>query len=396
MAGPRVLYVAGPGNVIGTHAHWQRGDDDPGVPDVAYSRQFFDAVTAVGGTGWVIAARPDRARVDVGAFRVEHRPIPLAGGGSLAFVLGRAAYTLGIVRSARAFRADVVVAGAHGVHWGLLRLLRPLAVRVVPVLHNTLWALGGRATGANRWLLARAAPLFRSCAAVLAHPGTCVRQLEELTGGRCAPIRTFLPFYRPHAFADVPPPPPAPPFRVLFVGRVEADKGVFDLLEVARRFAAAGRTDLEFDVCGDGSRLAELQQQAAATGVAPRFRCHGRRTGAELRGLFAACHTIVVPTRAEFFEGFNAVVAEAVLAGRPVVTSAVCPALDVVRDAAIEVAPGDVAGYQDALARLCDDHALYAAKRAACAPHRATFCEPRHSFAAALQQVLADAPGAPR
>ena len=56
-----------------------------------------------------------------------------------------------------------------------------------------------------------------------------------------------------------------------------------------------------------------------------------------MRAMYDDAHVVIVPTTSDFIEGFNKVVAEAVLAGKPVITSSVCPALEYVRDAVIEV-----------------------------------------------------------
>jgi glycogen(starch) synthase len=390
MAKLRVLYVAGPGNVLGTYRCWARGEDDPGVPDVAYSRQFFDVCRDLGAAAWVIAAHPEAANVIDGDLRIEHRPIPLATRAGAAYHLGRTWYTLGLLRSAIAFGADVMVVNAHGVQWPVLAAGPLAGIKVVPTLHNSLWLPFLPTSRSSRLQLALARPVFSGQSfAILSHPGTCARQVAELCAAKSAPIYSFIPHYRRNAFPDLPRRGPAqPPFRVLFIGRIEADKGVFDMLEVARQLATAGRLDFEFDLCGSGSALDQLRTEAAQAGVAERFRCHGRLQGRELRQMFGRCHAVVVPTRADFSEGFNAVVAEAVIAGRPVVTSAVCPALDLVRDAAVEVPPGDAGAYRDALVRLCDDVPFYEARRAACDDLKAQFFDGEQSWGAALGRVL--------
>ena len=111
----RVFYAAGPGRVINTYRHWVRGEDDPGVPDVAYSWQFFDVCRSRGAQTWVVSAYPSAETLDDGAFRIEHRPIPFDNSGGLAFHVGRVAYTLALMRSALQFKADIAVF-AHGVH----------------------------------------------------------------------------------------------------------------------------------------------------------------------------------------------------------------------------------------------------------------------------------------
>ena len=65
-------------------------------------------------------------------------------------------------------------------------------------------------------------------------------------------------------------------------------------------------------------------------GIADRFRMHGHCDWTTMRRMFASAHVVIVPTRTEFVEGFNSVVAEAVIAGKPVITSSVCPALEMV------------------------------------------------------------------
>jgi glycosyltransferase involved in cell wall biosynthesis len=82
---------------------------------------------------------------------------------------------------------------------------------------------------------------------------------------------------------------------------------------------------------------------------------------------------VIVPTTTHFVEGFNKVVAEGVLAGRPVITSSVCPALEYVREAVIEVPPDNAVAYGDAILRLKSDAAVYESKRLGCASIRAQF-----------------------
>src|SRR5205814_1764003 len=94
------------------------------------------------------------------------------------------------------------------------------------------------------------------------------------------------------------------------------------------------------------------------------------------------------PTTTDFPEGFNQVVVEGILAGRPVITSSVCPALDYVRDAVVEVPPDDVNAYHDAVLRLHDDVALYEQKRAASVSLQGQFYDPKRGWAEALLTAL--------
>lgn len=100
---------------------------------------------------------------------------------------------------------------------------------------------------------------------------------------------------------------------VISVGRVEANKGQLDLLEVAR----LTETDLPealFLVVGDGPDLGELHRRIAEGGLSHRFRVLGQRT--DVDALLDLADLFVSTARAEGF-GFAAL--EALAAGVPVV-----------------------------------------------------------------------------
>ena len=375
--------------MIGTYRHWVEGRDDPFVPDVAYSRQFFDVCRAAGASAWVISAHREAGFLEDGPFRIEHRPIPWDDRGGLRFHSGRLLYGLGFLRSALRYRADVVIA-AHGIPWHVLSLIAQTGRQVIPAVHNTLWLASTPPDRAARAFLRLARPLFaRDSLAILSHPGTCVEQVRALTGGRPRPIVPFLSFYRRDTFGGLSERAKAwRPFRVLYAGRVETEKGVFDLLEVARLLAKEGRSEIEFDVCGTGSALEQLRRSVDAAGLGARFRCHGWLDMETYRSMFGQCHVVVVPTRRDYTEGFNAVIVEAVLAGRPVIASRVCPSLGLVQDASLGVAAEDIAGYKAALLSLCDDPGHYERKRQATQRVQEQFYDPERSWGAGLQRIL--------
>jgi glycogen synthase len=228
-----------------------------------------------------------------------------------------------------------------------------------------------------------------SCAAILTASNDISQQVMALTADRSTPPREFLPTYRRGEFANTTKPPENDsPFQVLFVGRIERDKGVFDLLDVAKQFAAQGSCPVVFHLCGNGSALAELQTATTQAGLEHSFLFHGYCQKNQMREMFARSHVVIVPTRTEFTEGFNQVVAEGVLAGRPVVTSAVCPALDYVRDAVIEVPANDVGAYYDAICKLYEHRDLYEQKRQGCLHVQEQFYNPANGWGATLKSVL--------
>ena len=384
------MYAAGPGDVIGTYRYWREGRDDPGQVAMTYSGQFFDVCRELGASGYVIASHPRREVVKDGTFRVEHKRIPFAKSIGLLYHLGQVLSGLQMIVSALRFRAEALVICDGTCHWFPLRMLPRLGIAVIPTIHCMLWRKCAPPPGRGQRILRRIDRPFwrRSAAVVLAASRDIIQQIDELAGAERRPVVEFLPTYRREAFPDTCDPPERRPFRVLFAGRIERYKGVFDLLEIAMRLAAAGRTDIEFDLCGSGSALPELIEHVEKSGLPGRFRLHGHCDQSAMREMFRLCHALIVPTTTDFAEGFNQVVAEGVLAGRPVITSNVCPALDYVRDAVLEVPPDDVSAYEQAILRLCDDHELYERKRQACLALKDQFYDYTRGWAAALRDAL--------
>jgi protein involved in polysaccharide export with SLBB domain/glycosyltransferase involved in cell wall biosynthesis len=385
----RILYAAGPGDVINTYRQWKEGRDDASQVSITYSGQFYDVCRELGARGYVLSSHRACGTVEDGQITIEHRAKPLPGSGGLFYHFAEIWYGLRLVATAIRFRADVVVVAEGTTHWFVLFLL-PLRIKLIPAIHCVLWpkykALSWRQRLINR--LNRS--LFQKrCFALLSASDEIIGQIQQITGGLARRVVHFLPTYRKETFDAIAPPPDArAPFRVLFAGRIERNKGVFDLLEIARRCKAEGRTEIEFDVCGTGTALDELRRGAEGAGISGSFRCHGHCSREVMQEMFRNAHVLIVPTTTDFIEGFNQVVVEGVLAGRPVITSSICPALSTVRDAVVEVAPDDVRGYGDAIIRLREDGQLYEEKRRACAAYQPQFYDSERGWGAALKSAV--------
>ncbi|HEY9641931.1 MAG TPA: glycosyltransferase family 4 protein, partial [Coleofasciculaceae cyanobacterium] len=391
----RILYAAGPGDIIGTYEYWLNGQDDPSQVSVTYSSQFYELCQNLQAKAYVISSSSRTDYWRDGQFILENRPNPFQSASGIWYHLGQITYGLWLSWSAIRFRANVVVADSGSTYWFVLSLLGWLGVKVIPSLHCVLWLKHAQPRLIENLLLKLSRRFFaKDCAAVVAVSQDIGDQVEQLTQGRRSVVE-FLPTYRPSEFLDVAEPNwERSPFRVLFAGRVERNKGVFDLLEIAKRFAAEGHQDIVFEVCGEGSALGELLYAVAEAGLNHRFRCHGHCQKTQMRERLSQSHVVIVPTRTEFVEGFNQVVAEAILVGRPVVTSSVCPALSYVKSAAVEVPPNDVRAYGDALLKLRDDREFYEQKRRSCSELQSPFYDAGRSWGAKLQDILIGAPRA--
>ncbi|HUF79862.1 MAG TPA: glycosyltransferase, partial [Burkholderiales bacterium] len=145
---------------------------------------------------------------------------------------------------------------------------------------------------------------------------------------------------------------------------------------------------IRFDVCGAGSALDAARRRVAEIGLQDGMTLHGWTAMPEMVRLWGESHVAVVPTTSDFVEGFNQVVIEAVLAGRPVITSRVCPSLEYVRPCAIEVDVNDIQGYVDAVVGLAADRQRYARLQHSTRAVIAPFLDPASSFGAAVEHVL--------
>jgi len=173
----------------------------------------------------------------------------------------------------------------------------------------------------------------------------------------------------------------------MYAGRIERNKGVFDLLEVARLLSQRRPGRFVWDICGGGSDLASLRQATADAKLDGIFKIHGPLDSTAMAGAFARAHAVIAPTTPSFPEGLNKVCVEAVLSGRALVTSVHCPAAEVLGAAAV-VVPCEAEAFAGALQKLADDHQAFDAMIAAQPAVRAQFYDASRSWGAGLRTIV--------
>jgi glycosyltransferase involved in cell wall biosynthesis len=276
----------------------------------------------------------------------------LRGKGALAGLL--AAGTVAVRRAVDEMQPDVVHA-----HWwfpsGLLTLGLLGDVPVVTTMHGSDVRLARRVKLVH--------PLFRR---VMANSASVTAVSSWLAGEARA--------MAPEAKVDVAPMPadtklftaskePRRAGAFLFVGRLNAQKGLRDLLEA---LSWAGST-ASLDVVGDGDDGAALKALAEKLGVAARVRWHGAVDRHLLPGFYSRAQATVVPSKQE---GLGLVAVESQLCGTPVIAYRSGGLTDVVNPQAggVLVPPGNTRALADAMrAQMADParvEALGAAARA--------------------------------
>jgi glycosyltransferase involved in cell wall biosynthesis len=151
------------------------------------------------------------------------------------------------------------------------------------------------------------------------------------------------------------------PNMVLFLGRLDAEQGVLDLLQAVARLRSQEPeklADLRLVCAGEGSR-GEVARLAERLGIGDMVKFTGWVGPSGQRALFENAAALAAP---RYAAGLPVSLLEAMAAGVPVVSSSVGGIAEAVADGAsgLLVAPGDIAALARALRSLLLDRALAA------------------------------------
>ncbi|MEV5411323.1 glycosyltransferase [Thermopolyspora sp. NPDC052614] len=140
--------------------------------------------------------------------------------------------------------------------------------------------------------------------------------------------------------------------RLLFVGRLDAEKNVDVLLRALALLPP--RPPVTAEIVGDGSRRADLEELARALGVADRVVFHGLVTDQEVLDAYARCDVFCMPGTAELQ---SLATMEAMAAGKPVVAADAMALPHLVRPGVngLLFPPGDVTALAAALGLILAD-----------------------------------------
>jgi len=200
----------------------------------------------------------------------------------------------------------------------------------------------------SRWFLERAAVVCVPCEA----SRTWVRSVARRADVMLAPPPVAL------AVPEL----PAKPNLVLFLGRLEAKKGIYDLLDAIARLRGA-ISDVRLVCAGDGDRIG-VARYAEQLGIADAVKFTGWVGPSGKRALLEHAAAFALPS---YEEALPVSLIEAMSAGIPVVATPTGGIAEVVADGAsgFLVPPGDRTSLERALRRLLIDRALNARMGAA-------------------------------
>jgi glycosyltransferase involved in cell wall biosynthesis len=291
------------------------------------------------------------------------------------------------------FKPDVLIATDNAPYWFFLTPLRWFGIPIIPSFHPIPWPQFAprKLTSRILWQLNRFL-ILKHLKVMVVISKAITRELSGLLGRDMLRIEVLrhLPSYPPSQFASIPPPDirSRPPFRMFFIGRIEANKGIYDLVEIARRLEESRKGQFRFDICGAGGELNNLRTRITDLNLQNSVFCHGFCDAPKVAMLLGLSHAVIVPSRSDFDAGYEMVCAEAILANRPLVASAVCPALDDLRSASIEVQPDNIDQYCQAILTLNDEPEFYSQKQVACVALHEAFYDPENSWATKIREAL--------
>lgn len=373
------------------HRSWRAGDPDSREISKTFSGQVADYCEASGVRAYFVSPHPDAALVEDGGFLIEHRPKLPPDATGLRYHLRELRYGVGLAHSARKFRADVAVIDSGASSFPTMLLFRLFGMSVVCVLHNALWPKGHPPKRlSERVQLWFSGLFFRyGVDAVIGVSPECNRQVELLTQGKPPRLFEARAQFWPATFESVADPPSFDsPFVVLYVGRIERTKGVFDIVEMATQLEKRSPGRFRFEIWGDGEALGELRELIDDRGLAEIVRAPGYLLPGQASAARARSHVGLVPTRSNFNEGMAMTAIESILARRPLVASSAVPAVEVLRSASIECPTDDVNSFVDALASLAADQSHYCEMVKACEGLRGGFFDPQQGLEAAIRSAI--------
>jgi glycogen synthase len=350
----------------------------------AYSEQFVRACASVGADALVLTTHRARDLLSFDGVECRRMNDPLEGKRGLRFHAASFEFAAELRRVARDWQPNVWVLCDDPPRAAATALLG--AATLIRVHHCALWTNPRGPSPAQRALLRADRPFLRHrFAAFLSASSMVSEQITRASAGEPAPIIEFLPSYHAGFYDEAPAADAhAPVMRVLYLGRVEPEKGAFDVLETA--MALRHRADIAFDVCGVGSALEELRARVARAGLADRFVLHGWCDRPKLTQVLGQAHLGIVPSR--ILEGFNQALVEMLLARRPVIATDGIPAVHYAPDAVRVVPIGDTRQMASSIEALVNDRSAYETLRdgaRACTPK---FLDDRTSYRTGLTDVL--------
>lgn len=349
----RLSYLSGTGDVVGTYSHWRNGRSDPRVPVITYSAMFFDLVKRLDARAQVITPWPAPVESEE---MIQFSTVARKQTGSrLRHFFNEVTYTQKCVDSVNKFDPHVVVASTDFQPLGWKRLQRHR--KLVVSAHNTFWPMGRKSRDLKSLLKLRIlANQSQAIDGAVCTSAECMRQIAEVTKGRVVGLVEF-----PQVVALYEAESRNLARNLLFLGRIEASKGIFMLLDAFLGLGEASKK-LNLVFAGSGTAEMELKLRIAAS-ASENIQFLGSLDSEGVHKEIAASDLIICPTTSAFNEGLALVGFEGAAHGIPSLLSSVVPAAELLGDGCTVFEADNAEALKKALAILTTDEAVYSGLR---------------------------------
>ncbi|MBJ8338189.1 glycosyltransferase family 4 protein [Antrihabitans sp. YC3-6] len=309
---------------------------------------------------------------------------------AMGHAMVRAGIALGKPGVGDGWQPDVVHAHDWLVAHPAIALAEFYDVPLVSTLHATEagrhsgWVSGviNRQVHSVEWWLANDSDALITCSSSMRD------EVSRLYGSKLGPITVIRNGIDVTTWSFRPRQPRSGPARLLYVGRLEYEKGIQDAIAALPRIRRS-HPGTTLAIAGEGTQFDWLYELARTHRVARSVSFLGSLGHTELLSWLHAADAIVLPSR---YEPFGIIALEAAAAGTPLVTSTAGGLGEAVVDGVtgLSFEPGDVAGLTSAVRETLDDPAA-AQLRATAARERLTSDFDWHVVAAETTQVYQSA-----
>ena len=199
---------------------------------------------------------------------------------------------------------------------------------------------------AMRWAWRDAGRFFRKVDAVTTPTRRAAELLEDATG--LTDVLAISCGIDASRFKNATPPTNKPP-RILFLGRLDYEKHIHNLLKAVAKLPAD--LGVEVDLVGKGGEQAYLEELATELGIRDKVHFYGHITEEDLPKAYASCTVFAMPSIAELQ---SIATMEAMASGRPVVAADAMALPHLVHDGdnGYLFPPDDIDAFADRLNRV--------------------------------------------
>lgn len=346
----KISYIHGPGNAFGTFLQWQNKRADPAIIKQTYSGQFYELIAEINGVGQIICVDVTGSTSDK---RFKFETIERKRGAGINHYINEFRYASAVGAKISDFSPEVIIVSTDFPSYAFDAL--PSKPVKILTMHNTFWQPYGRPTGfKGKGLdIARKVSLratnFAVCVSL-----ECQRQFNKTRPNSS----TFSVLQMPRLSQNFQSKNEVLARKLLFVGRIEINKGVVDLIQ-AFKTVWDEFPDTRLKIVGEGGAVGRCMALTDQLGLSSIIEFTGRLDARGVSDAYAGADLCICPTQWSFNEGLATVPLEAASHGVPTIMSQAVPAKEQFGIGAHLFEPGNIDDLSSAIQFLISNMDAY-------------------------------------